>query len=59
MYFSQLLFSYSLPWIISLDLNEKRPAQENEYPYNGNLYSSGIFDNCIGDDESECPFFQF
>ncbi|XP_068704662.1 mucosa-associated lymphoid tissue lymphoma translocation protein 1 homolog [Montipora capricornis] len=40
------------------DLNEKRPAQENEYPYNGNLYSSGIFDNCIGDDERSRPNYQ-
>lgn len=33
------------------DLNEKRPAQENEYPCSNSLSSSRIFNDYIGDDE--------
>ena len=49
-----LLSLLSLACFYFLDLNEKRPAQENEYPCSNSLSSSRIFNDYIGDDESKC-----
>ena len=47
-------FAFFHSLYVFLDLNEKRPAQENEYPCSNSLSSSRIFNDYIGDDESKC-----